>query len=232
MLRGIPSNTSLQIHTAGGCHKELMISKEDSAESNDTYNRISSDSGFDDEEVSSVSLSDLSLEENRRERRQESSTPPTPSCMAFRVVVQYAKHDPIIECSSSGQNEIIAPKPTPFIESSQDEFLLFIEPSPVLPPNYNLLPPGGCPKFPLLTPINAVEDNILPPYTPSVYKIGVVCRKIREWLIAIRTQSYQILEKRHHRIKLNSTKFLCNPGACGKPRLIFQTLSNTKRKNV
>ena len=221
MLRGIPSNTSLQIHTAGGCHKELMISKEDSAESNDTYNRISSDSGFDDEEVSSVSLSDLSLEENRRERRQESSTPPTPSCMAYSSCGSVCKTDPIIECSSSGQNEIIAPKPTPFIESSQDEFLLFIEPSPVLPPNYNLLPPGGCPKFPLLAPINAVEDNILPPYTPSVYKIGVVCRKI-EWLSPYEpspTRSWKNVI-----IELNSTQlnFYAIPGPVENHVLSFK----------
>ncbi|CUM49253.1 unnamed protein product [Debaryomyces tyrocola] len=230
MLRGIPSNTSLQIHTAGECHKELMISKADSGESNDTYIRRSSESGFDDEEVSSVSLSDLSLEENRRERRQESSTPPTPSCMAYSSCGLVCKPAPIIECSASGQNEIIAPKPTPFVESRQDEFLLFIEPSPVLPPNYNLLPPGGCPKFPLLAPIDVVEDNILPPYTPSVYKIGVVCRKI-EWLSPYEpspTRSWKNVI-----IELNSTQlnFYAIPGPVENHVLSFKP-SVTPRERI
>lgn len=230
MLRGIPSNTSLQMHTADVCHKELMISKEDSGESNDTYNRRSSDSGFDDEEVSSVSLSDLSLEENRRERRQESSTPPTPSCMAYSSHSSVFKTAPTIECSPSDQNEIIAPKPTPFVESRQDEFLLFIEPSPVLPPNYNLLPPGGCPKFPLLAPIGALEDNILPAYTPSVYKIGVACRKI-EWLSPYEpspTRSWKNVI-----IELNSTQlnFYAIPGPVENHVLSFKP-SVTPRERI
>ena len=218
------------MHTVGGYHKDLMVSKEDSGESNGTYNRRSSDSGFDDEEVSSVSLSDLSLEENRRERRQESSTPPTPSCVAYSSCGSVCQPAPIIECSPSGQNEIVAPRPAPYIESNQDEFLLFIEPIPVLPPNYNLLPPGGCPKFPLLAPIDAVEDNVLPAYTPSVYKIGVVGRKI-EWLSPY--EPSPIRSWKNVIIELNSTQlnFYAIPGPVESHVLSFKP-SVTPRERI
>jgi hypothetical protein len=61
---------------------------------------------------------------------------------------------------------------------SQYEFLQLVEPSPAPPPDYTTLAPGGCPKFPVFE--CSVEDK-LPDYTASVYKIGVVSRKM-EWL--------------------------------------------------
>lgn len=233
MLKRILSNTSLQIHSAGDYHKELLISTEDSGESNYAYmesdNRRSSDSGFDDEEVSSVSLSDLSLEENRRGRRQESSTPPTPNCMAYSSHTSACNTAPI-EYSPVSHDEIMATSPTPFVESRQDEYLQFIEPSPVLPPNYNLLPPGGCPKFPILSPIDAKEDDILPPYTPTVYKIGVVCRKI-EWLSPY--EPSPVRSWKHVIIELNSTQlnFYAIPGPVENHVLSFRP-AETPRERI
>lgn len=66
-----------------------------------------------------------------------------------------------------------------FLEFSQDEFLLFMEPSPVFPPEYATLPPGGIPRYPILDSHHVNES--LPAYTPAAYKLGVVCRKL-EWL--------------------------------------------------
>lgn len=209
-----------------------MILNEDSHESNYTYMesdiRRSSDSGFDDE-VSSVSLSDLSLEENRRGRRQESLTPPTPSCIAYSSLNSVCNTAPI-EYSPISHDEIMATPPAPFVESRQDEYLQFIEPSPVLPPNYNLLPPGGCPKFPILSPIDAVEDDILPPYTPSVYKIGVVCRKV-EWLSPY--EPSPVRSWKHVIIELNSTQlnFYAIPGPMENHVLSFRP-SETPRERI
>lgn len=64
-------------------------------------------------------------------------------------------------------------------EFSQDEYLQFIEPTPVFPPSYDSLPPGGCPKFPVIDNISCEEK--LPQYAPAAYKLGVVSRKL-EWL--------------------------------------------------
>lgn len=61
----------------------------------------------------------------------------------------------------------------------QDEYLRFLEPSPVLPPPYETLPPGGCPRFPIF---DIDTSNVeLPLYSPSAYKLGVIYRKL-EWL--------------------------------------------------
>lgn len=61
----------------------------------------------------------------------------------------------------------------------QDEYLRFLEPSPVLPPAYETLPPGGCPRFPVF---DIDTSNVeLPLYSPSAYKLGVIYRKL-EWL--------------------------------------------------
>lgn len=66
------------------------------------------------------------------------------------------------------------------VASSQDEYLQFLEPSAVHAPEYELLPPGGCPSYPIMSTY-APEDNVLPGYSPAIYKIGVVSRKV-EWL--------------------------------------------------
>lgn len=63
--------------------------------------------------------------------------------------------------------------------SAQNAFLLFLEPSPVSPPLYETLPPGGCPKYHVMdTPL---KNEVIPAYTPAAYKITVACRK-SEWL--------------------------------------------------
>lgn len=65
------------------------------------------------------------------------------------------------------------------LEFCLDEYLRFLEPTPVLPPPYETLPPGGCPRFPVL---DVDPTNVgLPSYSPSAYKLGLVYRKL-EWL--------------------------------------------------
>ncbi|CAK7903164.1 hypothetical protein CAAN1_16S00870 [[Candida] anglica] len=73
----------------------------------------------------------------------------------------------------------------PFFETAQDDYLQFLEPNPVAPPEYESLPPGGCPKYPIMGPIetsaSSFQSETLPDYTPTIYKIGMVSRKC-EWL--------------------------------------------------
>lgn len=59
------------------------------------------------------------------------------------------------------------------------EYLLILEPTKVLPPDYGSLPPGGCPRFPVIDDLKS--DHGLPCYSPTVYKIGIVSRKV-EWI--------------------------------------------------
>lgn len=61
---------------------------------------------------------------------------------------------------------------------SECEYLLFVDPAPALPPSYSLLPPGGCPRFPVID-LPFCDD--LPSYSAAAYKIGLVARKV-EWL--------------------------------------------------
>lgn len=63
--------------------------------------------------------------------------------------------------------------------SAQERFLQFLEPRPVYPPSYSSLPPGGCPRFPVEDNFNT--DDKLPRYSPAVYKVGAVARKV-EWI--------------------------------------------------
>jgi len=65
------------------------------------------------------------------------------------------------------------------LEFLQEDYLRFLEPCPVGPPSYETLPPGGCPRFPIMD-INLGSES-LPSYSPSAYKLGVVYRKL-EWL--------------------------------------------------
>lgn len=64
--------------------------------------------------------------------------------------------------------------------SDQEDYLQFLEPSPVHAPPYSLLTPGGCPRFPIEVPATS-PDEPLPKYLPTIYKIGMLTRKI-EWL--------------------------------------------------
>ncbi|CAH2354486.1 hypothetical protein CLIB1423_17S00254 [[Candida] railenensis] len=65
----------------------------------------------------------------------------------------------------------------------QEEYLTFLEPSPVSPPSYDTLPPGGCPKYPVMSPLSheISVDEPIPEYSPTIYKIGLVSRK-SEWI--------------------------------------------------
>lgn len=66
-----------------------------------------------------------------------------------------------------------------FLSSPQDEYLELIHPSPTFPPEYRDLPPGGCPKFPILDELCGREQ--LPAYSPAVYKLAI-CQRKQEWL--------------------------------------------------
>lgn len=59
------------------------------------------------------------------------------------------------------------------------ELLLLLEPNPVKPPLYSLLPPGGMPRYNVL---DTTEPDRLPSYQPLVYKLAVVLRK-PEWIL-------------------------------------------------
>lgn len=102
-----------------------------------------------------------------------------------------------------------------YFSSKQDEYLRIIEPNPVYPPEYQSLAPGGCPRFPVssslgpniattnfddfFAPISFSSKSCSPPaYSPSVYKIGVIARKL-EYInpyevSANRLWKYQIAE--------------------------------------
>ncbi|OBA23937.1 hypothetical protein METBIDRAFT_10141 [Metschnikowia bicuspidata var. bicuspidata NRRL YB-4993] len=62
-----------------------------------------------------------------------------------------------------------------FESTMHDNFLLFIEPNPVLPPSYEDLPPGGCPRYPVIETLSGNEE--LPQYTPAACKLGIFQRK-------------------------------------------------------
>lgn len=83
----------------------------------------------------------------------------------------------------------------------QDAFLLFMEPGPVAPPSYDIMPPGGCPRFHVYDKHEAHES--LPTYRPAVYKLGLCARKL-EWYSpheASPTRSWK-----NFLIELNSTQ--------------------------
>lgn len=187
----------------------------------------SSDSGFDDE-VSSTSLSDLSLEDERKTRGRE-STPPSPQCMSYADNLACGE-SPYAEYSPSADHRRIeepGPASTGFWGSLQDDYLQFIEPGPVLPPNYNTLPPGGCPKFPVLSSMDGDNDQ-LPEYSPTVYKIGVVARKV-EWLSPYEPSAAR--SWKHVIIELNSTQlnFYSIPGPLETHLLSFKAMESHER---
>lgn len=87
------------------------------------------------------------------------------------------------------------------ITTPQDDFLSIIEPYPISAPDYSDLAPGGCPKFPVTTDENPCDS--LPGYSPSVYKIGILSRKL-EWL-----SPYEVASSRSWKnliVELNSTQ--------------------------
>lgn len=97
---------------------------------------------------------------------------------------------------------------TEYLVFSQEEFLQFMEPLPVSPPSYDALPPGGCPRYPVM---DNSEKDLLPQYTPAAYKIGICSRKL-EWL-----SPYELSPSRSWKtfvMELNSTQvnFYSVPG--------------------
>lgn len=63
--------------------------------------------------------------------------------------------------------------------TSSDLYLRLLEPSHVRPPDYGSLPPGGCPRFPVMDNWEKTEE--LPSYSPAAYKVCFVSRK-PEWI--------------------------------------------------
>lgn len=82
----------------------------------------------------------------------------------------------------------------------QDTFLLFIEPGPVLPPLYDTLAPGGCPRFHVY---DNYKPETLPSYEPSAYKIGLCARKL-EWYSPY--EASPIRSWKNFIVELNSTQ--------------------------
>lgn len=65
------------------------------------------------------------------------------------------------------------------VDSPQNDFLFLMQPYPSHPPSYDELPPGGCSRFPILD--NFHENERLPKYSPTVFKIALCSRK-QEWV--------------------------------------------------
>ncbi|KAI5964349.1 uncharacterized protein KGF55_002291 [Candida pseudojiufengensis] len=168
---------------------------------------------------SSSVISSADNENNHTSNSSRPSTPPTP-CSS---ISESPKTSNIFKSNSPLYNydDLLQSLP-----NCQD-YLQLIEPNPVLPPSYDTLPPGGCPKFPINFPISSYDQQyydsyiasssittdksfqilnqeILPPsYSPAIYKIGIVARKL-EWnnpfeLSSNRSWKYFIAE-------LNSTQ--------------------------
>lgn len=114
-----------------------------------------------------------------------SSTPPTPVLIDDKFGCP-PKHIPV----------------PPFSHLDQLEYLQFVEPQSIKPPNYNTLAPGGCPKYPIIEAPYGNEK--LPDYTPLTYKICIASRKV-EWL-----SPYEPSPQRSWKLiilELNSTQF-------------------------
>ncbi|KAK6197400.1 uncharacterized protein RJT21DRAFT_89605 [Scheffersomyces amazonensis] len=94
-------------------------------------------------------------------------------------------------------------KSIPYYYSNQDNFLQLIEPFPVSPPAYDTLPPGGCPRYPVINHHPAPHQEQLPNYSPSIYKIGIVARKM-EWLTPFEASPSR--SWKHIIMELNSTQ--------------------------
>lgn len=69
------------------------------------------------------------------------------------------------------------PEQSPF--AAQEDYLSFLEPTPVLPPHFSEICFSPSLRFPVTEHLQAVD--ILPPYSASAYKVGLVSRKL-EWL--------------------------------------------------
>lgn len=148
-------------------------------------------------------------------------TPPTPPDSPV-INDQKFLHSPVPITKKS--------PPSCCAESLQDEYLQFIEPGPVCPPKYETLPPGGCPKFPVLAPLSFPLDETLPSYTPSIYKIGIVSRKI-EWLTPYEASPSR--SWKHLIMELNSTQlnFYTIPTTLENHLLSFKPTALSNERN-
>ncbi|RLV95178.1 PH domain-containing protein [Spathaspora sp. JA1] len=147
----------------------------------------------------------ISLSQDNKQYEQEASPQPSPSAhhsdRSLRLSISSGNSSlSASSCDLSSAVEettdlSITPPPTTspspvlsitsneqYYSSDQDEYLQILEPTPVYPPSYDTLPPGGCPKFAIQSflPANPGSTLTIPPpaYTPTVYKIGVVARKV------------------------------------------------------
>ncbi|ODV80222.1 uncharacterized protein CANTADRAFT_5883 [Suhomyces tanzawaensis NRRL Y-17324] len=150
-----------------------------------------------------------------------SATPPTPTSLD--------DHDASPKHTYSTNTLIQQPTPSStFNDTSQDDFLQLIEPHPVAPPLYDTLPPGGCPRFPILMNESGPHEAV-PSYSPSIYKIGVVARKL-EWLTP-----YEPAPARSWKnviMELNSTQlnFYYIPSALENHLLLFKPISQSEER--
>lgn len=133
---------------------------------------------------------------------------------------------PLTTNSNTSTSSAIKTSPIRACED-QNEFLQYLEPNPVSPPDYQTLPPGGCPKYPIYDNLQCEE---LPGYTPSVYKIGCIGKKL-EWL-----NPYEPSTSRSWKnviIELNSTQlnFYSIPTNVEPHLMSFQPLINLSMNN-
>lgn len=117
--------------------------------------------------LSSVRSSNSSDASSRAQSplKNRANTPPTPASIP--------DFSPDVTVTSDPQLKVR------FYQTHQDEYLSLIEPNPVCPPRYDSLPPGGCPRYPIVDTCDSRADP--PAYAPAIYKIGMVSRKL-EWL--------------------------------------------------
>ncbi|ABN67094.2 hypothetical unknown protein [Scheffersomyces stipitis CBS 6054] len=125
------------------------------------------------------STSDEDINSNASDSGSRPDTPPTPSSISTSTFTKVNNDLNNFQISQQIPNQVVSKK-TKHFTSHQDSFLQLIEPFPVHPPHYSTLPPGGCPRFPISLRPHSVDEQ-LPTYTPSVYKLGIVSRKL-EWL--------------------------------------------------
>ncbi|CAI5759918.1 unnamed protein product [Candida verbasci] len=193
-------------------------------------------------------MDDLSLNQDHNELNNKKnldlptrvSTPPTPNPLTTSASDQKV---------SFNENELNIEILLSNLSKKCQDYLQLIEPIPVLPPNYNTLPPGGCPRFPIIQPLSLLseslsnkttssisdlsnsynlQNSIKPPsYSPAIYKIGVVSRKV-EWV-----NPYELSTNRSWKfyiMELNSTQlnFYSIPSNLELQVLNFRTNSSLK----
>lgn len=167
-------------------HEQELLSQSRMSDMNNLSVQTSSNEETSISEVMSADIGETDSGSLRAsEFRKSSSTPPTPET-SHSITSQVEPAPRLQTALEKEYPTIIQPKPqkrvrrfSNALKCPQDAFLRFLEPTPVQPPPYNTLPPGGCPRFPVVDQHYGSEE--LPAYSPAAYKLGVVCRKL-EWL--------------------------------------------------